>query len=196
MLELAADLRLLDEPPDQAVVAGLAGMEYLDRDVSAEVGVASFEDDSHPAAADLAEDLVAHLPAGGKGVLSGPDHWRGRVRLIAQQDPRRDARGLPEGLQDTVPAPRRRLSTTGPKAARRPASMSASGSSSAGVRSGMDVVVHGDCPSQFFGPYSWFSAWAVFAQDFSGSGENFSADSDSVVDSRDWACGYSSSERS
>ena len=44
------------------------------RDVAAEIGVAPLEDDAHPAAGDLAEDLVPPRSAGGQGLLPGPDH--------------------------------------------------------------------------------------------------------------------------
>ena len=105
-------------------------MEHLDGDVAAEVGVASLEDDAHPAAGDLAEDLVAHRPAGGKGLLPGPDHRRRR-------SPARRA----SKTRDVTPVDCRRASRTprrfhaaavdgGPKAARRAASRGASGSSS------------------------------------------------------------------
>ena len=81
MLELAADLRLLDEPPDHGRVPGVARVEHLHRDVAAEVGVAPLEDDAHPAAGDLAEDVVAPRPAGGEGLLGA----RGRPPATARR---------------------------------------------------------------------------------------------------------------
>ena len=57
MLELAADLRFLDEPADQVAVVAEVFAQHLDRDVAAQVGVAAFEDGPHAAAGDLAEEL-------------------------------------------------------------------------------------------------------------------------------------------
>ena len=108
MLELAADLGLLDEPLDHRRVPGMARVEHLHRDVPAEVGVAPLEDDAHPAAGDLAMDVVAPRPAGGEPASPpgrGSDHRRRRVGLVAQQDPRRDAAGLPEGVQHAARSP-------------------------------------------------------------------------------------------
>src|SRR5262249_54795654 len=100
-------------------------------------------------------------------------HRRRRVRLVAQQDPRRDARGLPEGLQDTAPVPyggRRR----GPEGSAQGRLEAVVGIVVRGCSVGIDGIVHGTWPSRFFGPHSWFSARAIFAHDFSGSGEKSS----------------------
>src|SRR5262245_36587671 len=59
MLELAADLRLLDEAFQQLRFFRELLAQNLHRDVAAEVAVAALQDDSHAAARDLAEELVA-----------------------------------------------------------------------------------------------------------------------------------------
>ena len=59
MLQLPADLRLLDEPADQVAVVAEVFAEHLDRDVATEVGIAAFQDGTHAAASDLAVDPVA-----------------------------------------------------------------------------------------------------------------------------------------
>ena len=59
MLQLAADLRLLDEALDQVGPVAVAVEEDLDGQVAAELGVAALEDGAHAAAGDLAEELVA-----------------------------------------------------------------------------------------------------------------------------------------
>ena len=65
VLELAADLRLLDEPADQlGRCRGGRSQEDLDGQVAAEVGVAALEDGAHAAAGDLAVDAVADRRVG------------------------------------------------------------------------------------------------------------------------------------
>ena len=59
VLQLAADLRLLDEPADHVGVVAEVLAEHLDGDVAAEVGVAALEHRAHAAAGDLAVDPVA-----------------------------------------------------------------------------------------------------------------------------------------
>ena len=59
VLELAADLRLLDEPADHLGVVAVLLQEDLDGQVAAEVDVAALEHDAHAAPGDLAEELVA-----------------------------------------------------------------------------------------------------------------------------------------
>ena len=59
VLQLAADLRLLDEPADQVGVVAEVLAEDLDGHVAAEVGVAALEHGAHAAAGDLAVDPVA-----------------------------------------------------------------------------------------------------------------------------------------
>ena len=59
VLELAADLGLLDEAADQLGLVAVCLEQDLDGQVAAEVGVAALEDRPHAAAGDLAQDLVA-----------------------------------------------------------------------------------------------------------------------------------------
>ena len=72
MLELAADLGLLDEPLDHPLVPGMAWVEHLDRDVAAEVGIAPFEDDAHSTPGDLAMEVVAPGPPAARASSNGP----------------------------------------------------------------------------------------------------------------------------
>ena len=86
MLELAADLRLLDEAADQLGIVVVLFEQDLDGQVAAQVGVAALEDGAHAAAADLAQELVA---AGVLGHLGGrgPDHRGLGLGLgVAEQD--------------------------------------------------------------------------------------------------------------
>ena len=78
VLELAADLRLLDEPADHLGVVAVLLPEDLDGEVAAEVGVAPLEDRPHAAPGDLADELVARRLARDVGHLgrSGPDQPR------------------------------------------------------------------------------------------------------------------------
>ena len=59
VLELAADLRLLDEAADHVGVVAEVFAQDLQGHVAAEVGVAALEDGAHAAAGDLAVDPVA-----------------------------------------------------------------------------------------------------------------------------------------
>ena len=59
VLQLAADLGLLDEPADEVGLVAVLLQQHLDGQVAAEVGVAALEDGPHAAAGDLAEELVA-----------------------------------------------------------------------------------------------------------------------------------------
>ena len=59
VLELAADLRLLDEAADHLGTAAEVVAEDLDGNVAADVGVAALEHLAHAAAGDLAVDAVA-----------------------------------------------------------------------------------------------------------------------------------------
>ena len=92
MLELAADLRLLDEPPDQLGPVAVLLQEDLHGEVAAQVDVAALEDGAHAAAGDLAEELQ---PAGGGGNPGrGRTDDRRRVILgdrVAEQDAREAA---------------------------------------------------------------------------------------------------------
>ncbi len=82
VLELTADLRLLDEPAHQLGLVLVALEQDLDGQVAAQVGVAPLEDRPHPAPGDLAEELVAvamlrrrgHLIGGGLG--DGQNRYR------------------------------------------------------------------------------------------------------------------------
>ena len=59
VLELAADLRLLDEAADHLGAAAEVVAQDLDGNVAAQVGVAALEHLAHAAAGDLAVDAVA-----------------------------------------------------------------------------------------------------------------------------------------
>ena len=78
VLELAADLRLLDEPADHLGVVAVLLPDHLDGEVPAEVEVAPLEDRAHPAPGELADELVARRLARDVGHLgrSGPDQPR------------------------------------------------------------------------------------------------------------------------
>ena len=58
MLELTANLRLLDKPADQFGPFPVPIQEYLDGQLSSQVGVAAAEDGPHAATADLTKKLV------------------------------------------------------------------------------------------------------------------------------------------
>jgi hypothetical protein len=58
VLQLPADLRLLDEPADHLGVVAILVAEDLEGDLAVEVGVAALEHSAHAAAADLAVDPV------------------------------------------------------------------------------------------------------------------------------------------
>ena len=59
MLQLPADLRLLDEPPGHVGPVGVLLQQHLDRQVAAQVDVAAAQHGAHAAAGDLAGELVA-----------------------------------------------------------------------------------------------------------------------------------------
>ena len=61
----AGGLRLLLEPSEAIAVLGEGGGKHLHRDVAAEARVLRAVDLSHPAGADLAEDLVRAEPGAG-----------------------------------------------------------------------------------------------------------------------------------
>jgi hypothetical protein len=58
VLELATDLGLLDEPPEQIGLARVPFEQDLDGEVAAEIDVATAQDGSHAAPGDLAVELV------------------------------------------------------------------------------------------------------------------------------------------
>ena len=111
VLELAADLRLLDEPADHLGVVAVLFQDDLDGQVAAEVDVAPLEDRAHPAAGDLAHELVAARIAGEVGHLrrAGPDELerrsatsRSRTRGTGPIDRSRVVR-TPEAAERSVP---------------------------------------------------------------------------------------------
>jgi hypothetical protein len=59
VLELAADLCLLQEPLHQSSLAVVLFQEDLDGQVATQISIKPFEDRAHAAASDLAEHLVA-----------------------------------------------------------------------------------------------------------------------------------------
>ena len=86
VLELAADLGLLDEPADHLGVVAVLLQDDLDGQVAAEVDVAALEDRPHAAAGDLADELVAAGVAGEVGHLRGAGlTGRSRRRAVAEQ---------------------------------------------------------------------------------------------------------------
>src|SRR3954464_917935 len=107
MLELPADLCLLDEALDHRRVPGMTRVQDLHRDIPTEVGISPLEDDTHSTPGDLAMEVVAPRATGGEGLLEGPggDHRRRRVGLVGEQDPRRDATGLPEDVKHAAAIP-------------------------------------------------------------------------------------------
>ncbi len=84
MLELAADLGLLDEPLLGHRPPSEFSLEHLEREVSTEVWVAALEDHAHPTAGDLPEHLVTVAAPRHRGGVRVDD--RGMVgRVVAQQ---------------------------------------------------------------------------------------------------------------
>jgi hypothetical protein len=87
VLELAADLGLLDEAADHLGILAEVVAEDLQGDVAAEVGVAALEDRAHAALGDLAVDAVADRGVGGVGA-AGADDGPGLLARprVAEQD--------------------------------------------------------------------------------------------------------------
>ena len=81
MLELAADLRLLDEAVEQVGPLAMPIQEHLQRQVAAQAGVAGPQDGAHAAAGDLAEELV---PAGGAVERDGGGGGEGDGHAVVQ----------------------------------------------------------------------------------------------------------------
>ncbi len=99
VLELAADLRLLDEPADHVGIVAEVLAEDLQRDVAPEVGVAALEHGADAAARDLAVDPVARALAG----VAAPravERRLGPAVGVAEQDVRHLADARRKGLQD------------------------------------------------------------------------------------------------
>ena len=96
VLELAADLRLLDEPPHQLGLL-LVGLEQdLDGQVAAQVDIVALQDGAHAAPGDLAEELEPCRAVGQVGHLRGRGLEHRRVGLaaggvVAEQDVRHRA---------------------------------------------------------------------------------------------------------
>ena len=115
VLELAADLRFLDEAADDVLIAAVPIQQDLQGQVAAQVGVAGLEHDAHAAAGDLTQDLVAPgvdskrvqsglgvHPQDGRIVLwrFGQEHvWRPAItRPERRQGSRARRRHGPEGV--------------------------------------------------------------------------------------------------
>ena len=98
VLQLAGDLGLLDEPADQVGVLAMLLEQDLDGQVAAEVAVAPLDDDAHPAAGDLAEEVEPSqaVQSVGHPGRRGADHRPGVAeRLIVAQVHPRDVRKGP-----------------------------------------------------------------------------------------------------
>ena len=100
VLELAADLRLLDEAADQVGLVAEVGPQDLDGDIATQVGVSALEDGAHAAAGDLAVDAVADRRVG-LGCIGTDDRPRGLAgRRVAQQHAGDGADALADGVED------------------------------------------------------------------------------------------------
>ena len=105
MLKLTGDLGFLHEAPDHAVVTGVLGMQYLDRDVTTQITVATLQDDSDSATGQLTLDLVASItvfqgrpgrPAARRSSRRPPASSRSRTLGL-------DTKGLLEGREHAIP---------------------------------------------------------------------------------------------
>jgi hypothetical protein len=100
VLQLAADLRLLDEALHDLGALGQLAVEHLHRHVAAEVRVVALEDHAHAAARDLAQQLVVAAPLRHelRRRRAGIDDRRGAVlrARVGQQDLGREPRPLAE----------------------------------------------------------------------------------------------------
>ena len=107
VLELAADLRLLDEAVDHLGAVAMGLEQDLDGEVASQVGVASLEDRPHAAAGDLAQKLEPRGAIGRFGQLggAGPDQRRLRPGVgVAEQHPGQRAHRRGQGGQGTGPS--------------------------------------------------------------------------------------------
>ena len=88
VLELAADLRLLDEAAGDLRAIEVLLEEDLDGQLAAQLDVAAAEDGAHAAAGDLAGELVAVSRVGGRGhgVGAGPQDVGAVALGVAEQD--------------------------------------------------------------------------------------------------------------
>ena len=82
MLQLAADLRLFDEPAHDLGVALVRLQQHLDRQLAAQVDVAALEDRPHAAAGDLALKLVPAQAALARAGISADLRLDQRFRVI------------------------------------------------------------------------------------------------------------------
>ena len=103
MLELAANLRLFDEPADHPGLIAELFPKHLDGQVAAQVGIKPPEHDPHPSLADLAEELQSLGPVMICRLRNPERRWRGRTDPefgAAKQYLRHPAERLGQGSQD------------------------------------------------------------------------------------------------
>ncbi len=106
MLELSADLRLLDEPTDHVGLVAVLLTQHFDGQVAPQIGIMPLEDHSHPAAADHAEELqppgAIRIARRGQLVMA----WGGRRKrpgfrvAPVEVHLRHSAQCLAQGVQD------------------------------------------------------------------------------------------------
>ena len=96
VLELAGDLRLLDEPADHLGVVAVLFQEDFDGHVAADVDVAALEHDAHTTAGDLAEELVATRVARRRGHVLGT--WQRGPRPVRRALVEQEAGDRPDRL--------------------------------------------------------------------------------------------------
>ncbi len=99
MLQLAADLRLLDEPADHIDVVAEVFAKNFHRDVAAEVGVTSPEDLAHAPACDLAVDAVAHSGIAAAVLVGSNERWLEAVVGVTQEYAGDNSRGSGECVE-------------------------------------------------------------------------------------------------
>jgi len=102
VLELAADLRLLQEALHHLRIVGVPGSQHLERHTAAQVLVAPLEDDADAAARDLAEHLVAAVLFG--ALLIGADAQDRRVvfRVVVQENAGADSGAALDRREDAL----------------------------------------------------------------------------------------------
>src|SRR5271165_6589764 len=94
MLELAADLGLLDEPADELRTLAVLVEQDLDSQLASQVRVPSPEDRPHAAPRDLTEELVTTGLAGPVGSFGAASRRHRRIAVelvVAQHDTRHRA---------------------------------------------------------------------------------------------------------
>src|SRR5262249_47490636 len=84
MLELAADLGLLDKTLDSRWLPRMLRMEDLDGHVAADIGIAPLEDDAHPTASDFAFYLIAPVPSNAERKGTRRRRRNRLIRFVAQ----------------------------------------------------------------------------------------------------------------